>query len=454
MIIWNFKQRGRRITFRLICSIKKSALFQGSMKQFRGACGSAMAGHAFYFSIISGVPDFANPFEPSRSVKVKRSIIFIAVLIFLATLGGGLWYFQFVVKPGMLKSFILAAPPPPASVAVATARIETWARRLPAIGTLRAVQEIDIAPEIGGVIVSVRVESGQDVEKGAPLFEIDNSVEQADLKNNLAVLKNAGLVLERQRQLIQGGNTAKANYDAAEAARDSAAAAVERVRAIIAQKMLAAPFAGRVGIRKLDLGQYVSPGTGLITLQQLDPIYVDFPVPEKSLGVLKAGQVIDVEVDAYPGQIFRGVVKTVDARVAQESRNVLVRGQLDNPKKQLWPGMFANVNVIAGTPVNVVTLPRTAIAYSLYGDSVFVVKPVPPDTGGAQAAPANGDAALKIERRAVRTGEIREDSVAIIDGVEPGETIVAEGQLKLQSGARVRIDPAARLDAPAVRPKE
>jgi len=385
---------------------------------------------------------------------MKRSIIFIVVLLSLIALGGGLGYFQFVVKPGMIKSFILAAPPPPASVAVAAPRIETWAPHLPAIGTLRAVQEVNIAPEIGGVIVSVRVKSGQDVEKDAPLFEIDNSVEQADLKNNLAVLKNAGLVLERQRQLIQGGNTAKSNFDAAEAARDSAAAAVERVRAIIDQKILTAPFAGRLGIRKLDLGQYVSPGTSLITLQQLDPIYVDFPVPEKSLGVLKPGQEIDAEVDAYPGQIFRGVIETIDARVAQDSRNILVRGQLDNKKKQLWPGMFANVNVIAGTPAKVVTLPRTAIAYSLYADSVFVVKPVLSDAGGVQAAPVNEDAALKVERRAVRTGEIREDRVVIIDGVEPGETIVAQGQLKLQSGERVRIDPAARLDAPAVRPRE
>ena len=144
------------------------------------------------------------------SVKVKRSIIFIVVLAFLAAVGGGLVYFEFVVKPGMIKAFISAAAPPPASVAVTAPQVETWAPRLPAIGTLRAVQEIDIAPQIGGAVVSVRVESGQDVEKGAPLFEIDNSVEQADLKNNLAVLKNAGLVLERQRQLIQGGNTAKA----------------------------------------------------------------------------------------------------------------------------------------------------------------------------------------------------------------------------------------------------
>ncbi len=178
----------------------------------------------------------------------------------LVTLAGGLGYFHFVVKPRMIKRFILEAPPPPASVAVAVAKVETWAPRLPAIGTFRAVQEIDIAPQIGGAVVAVRVESGQDDEKGAPLFEIDNSVEQADLKNNLAVLKNAELALERQRQLIQRGNAAKANFDTAEAVRDSAAAAVERVRAMIARKTLTAPFAGRVGIRKLDLGQYVSPG--------------------------------------------------------------------------------------------------------------------------------------------------------------------------------------------------
>ena len=385
---------------------------------------------------------------------MKRSIIFIGVLIFLAALSVGLGYFQFVVKPGMIKSFILAAAPPPTSVAVATARSETWTPRLPAIGSLRAVQEIEIAPQIGGAIVAVRVESGQDVEKGAPLFEIDNSVEQADLKNNLAVLKNADFALGRQRQLIQGGNTAKANFDSAEAARDSAAAAVERVRAIIAQKMLTAPFAGRVGIRKLDLGQYVSPGTGLISLQQLDPIFVDFPVPEKSLGLLKAGLPIELEVDAYPGQIFHGVIKTVDARVAQESRNVTVRGQLDNAKKQLRPGMFANVNVLAGEPLKVVTLPRTAITYSLYGDSVFVVKPLPPESGAAQAAPAKEEAVMIIERRPVRVGDVREDRVAILEGVDAGEVVVAEGQLKLQAGARVRIDSAAHLEPQAVRPKE
>jgi membrane fusion protein (multidrug efflux system) len=383
---------------------------------------------------------------------MKRGIVFIAVLAFFLILGGGLGYFQFVLKPDLLKQFMV--PPPPPSVAVTAATVEIWPPRLPAIGTFRAFQEVNIAPQIGGVITAVRVESGQDVAKGALLFEIDNSVEQADLKNNLAVLKNAELALERQRRLIQRGNTAEAKVDSAEAERDSAAAAVERVRAVITQKMLTAPFSGRLGIRKLDLGQYVSPGTTLITLQQLDPIFVDFPIPEKSLDVLKPGQVIEVEVDAYPRQIFGGEVKTIDARVANDSRNIWVRGQFANKNLQLLPGMFANVNVIAGQDQKVVTLPRTAVTYSLYGESVFVVLPDSPGPAAAQAAQGSAGRILKVERRPVRTGPSHEDRVAIVEGIDPGALVVSEGQLKLQSGARVSIDPSARLEPPAARPKE
>ena len=385
---------------------------------------------------------------------MKRSIIFVAVLLLLVALGGGLGYFQFIVKPQMIKQFIAQAAPPPATVAVSPAIEETWTPRLPAIGSFRAVQGIDVAPQVGGSLVAVKVELGQDVAKGTPLFEIDNFVEQADLKNNLAVLKNADLALQRQRELTNTGNTTKANFNSAEAARNSAAAAVEKVRAIIAQKQLAAPFPGRLGIRKIDLGQYVSPGTSLITLQQLDPIYVDFPVPEKSLDLLKAGQTIEVTVDAYPGKSFRGVISTIDARISADSRNVLVRGQFDNKEKQLLPGMFANVNVNAGAAQKVVTVPAHRVNYSLYGDNVFVVVPAEPPSGGAQAATLGGDVPLKIERRFVHTGEIREDRIAILDGVKAGEKVVTEGQLKLQQNARVRIDPNAELTPAAVRPKE
>jgi membrane fusion protein (multidrug efflux system) len=386
--------------------------------------------------------------------KVKRSIVLIIAVLLFAALSGGLGYLQFVVKPQLIKSFIAAAGSAPVSVAVTEAVTETWAQRLPAIGTFRAVQGIDVAPQIGGRVVAVKVQSGDDVEKGTVLFEIDHSVEEADLKNYLATLKNANLALERQQKLTLSGNTAKANLDSAEAARDTALASVERVRATIAQKMLAAPFSGRLGIRKIDLGQYVSPGTSLITLQQLDPIYVDFPIPEKSLALLKDGQTIEVEVDAYPGRIFRGRIVTIDARIALDSRNVWVRGELENHAKELLPGMFANVNVIAGEPVTTVTLPRTAVNYSLYGDNVYVVVPAAPsDSGSAQAAPLT-DVPQQVERRFVRLGDIRGDRVAILEGVKAGEMVVTEGQLKLQAGTKVRIDPNAGLEPPPVRPKE
>ncbi len=296
--------------------------------------------------------------------------------------------------------------------------------------------------------------SGQDVAAGAALFDIDTSVEEADLKNNLATLKNAQLVLDRQRQLTLSGNTTKANVDSAEAARDTAAASVERVRALIAQKKIVAPFAGRLGIRKVDLGQYVSPGTSLITLQELDLLFVDFPVPEQALAELKPEQTVEVMVDTFPGRIFRGKVETIDARVDQNTRNVLVRAIFENKDRDLRPGMFANVAVIAGAPMPVVTLPRTAVTYSLYGDAVFVVVPVEPETGGAQARPIVGDIPYKVERRFVRTGDTREDRVVISSGVKAGELVVSEGQLKLQAGARVRIDRKAGLVPPPVLPKE
>jgi membrane fusion protein (multidrug efflux system) len=385
-------------------------------------------------------------------LTLKRSISFVVVFLILAGLSAGLGYFQFVVKPQMIKQLISQTPPAPPTVAVVEARAENWTPRWPAIGSFRAVQGVDIASQIGGALVAVKAQSGADVEKGTPLFEIDNFVEQADLKNYLAVLKNADLALERQRQLSATGNTAKANFDSAEAARDSAAAQVERIRAIIAQKNIAAPFAGRLGLRKMDLGQYVSPGTSLITLQQLDPIYVDFPVPEKWLDILKPGQAVDVRVDSFPGKTFSGRIATIDARVSADSRNVLVRGEFDNKDKQLLPGMFANVNVNAGQAENVVTVPRTAITYSLYGDSVFVVVPAEPAGAGAQAA--TSDVPLKAERRFVRIGEMRDDRVAILDGVKTGERVVSEGQLKLTPDARVRIDPNAKLTPPAIRPKE
>ncbi len=383
---------------------------------------------------------------------MKRAVALTIVFLVLAGLAGGLAFFQFSVKPQMIKGFIAAAPRPVPAVAVADVRTETWQARIAAIGTFRAVQGIDIAPQVGGVVRSIQIESGQDVTKGQLLVQIDDSVEQADLKSNLATLKNAELALERQRQLVTGGSTATANVDSALAARDSAAAAADRTRALIAQKALIAPFAGRLGLRRIDMGQYVSPGTSIITLQQLDPIDVDFPVPEQDIGRVSVGQAIEIAVDAFPGKIFAGKVTSIDARVSIEARTIVLRAQVGNPERELRPGMFANVSVLVGTGRDLVTVPRTGVSYSLYGDTVYVVKPAPVDAGAAQAAPA--EQALIVERRVVKTGDTRGDRVAISSGLAAGDTIVTEGQLKLQPNARVRIDANAGLKAPQNLPRQ
>ena len=386
--------------------------------------------------------------------RILKTFVFAAVLVCLVALSGGMYYFHFFVKPDLIKGFIAAAAPPPTTVAAIVAKDAKWVPGLFAIGSARAIQGIDVASQLGGIVTEIHIGSGQDVAKDAPLFDLDTSVERADLKSYIATLTNADISLQRQKMLMPGGNTSKASLDAAQAARDQAAAAVERVKATIAQKTLVAPFAGRLGIRKVDVGQYGSPGMSLITLQQLDPIYVDFPIPEQSLDLLKEGEPVEVKVDSRPGQVFRGQVHIIDARVASESRSVLVRAIFKNADKKLLPGMFANVEVIAGEARDVVVVPRTAVSFSLYGDSVYVLTPkLDAPAGGAQAAPAAAKVFV-VTRRFVRTGETKNDQVAIIDGVKGGERLVAEGQIKLQNGASVVIDPDARLAPPGDRPKE
>jgi membrane fusion protein (multidrug efflux system) len=376
----------------------------------------------------------------------RRSVLIVVVFSVLAFLTVGLAVLQFVVKPQMIKGFITKAPPPVATVAVAEPRREEWTPRIPAIGTIRAVQGIDVAPQIGGVIRAFHFDSGQDVEKGRLLIQLDDAVEQADLKANLATLRNAELALERQSQLITGGSTTRSTLDATQAQRDAAAAAVERSRALIAQKAISAPFSGRIGLRRGDIGQYVSPGTAITTLQQLDPVFVDFPVPEQNIADLKIGLNVEVTIDALGDRVFNGVIVSLDARVSPETRNLLVRAQIDNEDKSLRPGMFANVAVMASKSAEVFTLPRTAVTFSLYGDSVYVVKPQEAQPGSAQAS--TNDRVMVVERKPVRVGETRGSRMAILSGINAEDQVVTEGQLKLMNGARVRVDNTLALPTP------
>jgi membrane fusion protein, multidrug efflux system len=384
-------------------------------------------------------------------LRSRRPVVFLVALAFLVALIGGVAYFQFAVKPNIIKGAISAAfAPKPTTVSAEAATIEKWTPQLAAIGTLRAFEGVIIAPQAAGVVTAKHFESGDDVEAGALLINIDDSVERADLANGLAQLRNAEATLTRQKLLVLQGNTPQATVDAAIAARDSAEATVERTRAVIAQKAIRAPFPGRLGLRNVDLGQYVPVGMAMVSLQRLDPIYADFSVPEDALSSLAPGQEASMTVDAFPGRAFNGKVEAIDARVNAESRNVIARAEFANPDRRLLPGMFANVTVTTGAGADVLTLPRTAIVYSLYGDSVFVVKPAPQKAGEAAAATQGpgGDNGFIVERRFVRVGPVRGERVAIEEGIKPGERVVTSGQVKLQANTPVILDETIALPPP------
>ncbi|MEZ5668242.1 MAG: efflux RND transporter periplasmic adaptor subunit [Alphaproteobacteria bacterium] len=387
---------------------------------------------------------------------VKRTLIFIVVLVVLVGVIGGFGYFQFVVKPQLIREVIAGSPRPPTTVAAQPATLESWLPQLRAVGSLIAVQGIEVAPEVSGIVTAVHFQSGDEVVSGAPLFDLDDSTNQADLQSALATLRQMELEQERQRTLLAQRNTSQANFDRSLADRDTADAAVQRVQAVIAQKSVVAPFDGRLGLRQLDVGEFVAAGTPVVTLQQLDPIHLDFSVPEQAIPNIAVGQAVEVAVEAYPDRAFAGTVQAINARVDQATRNIQVRAELANPDRQLLPGMFATVRVVIGEAQPVVTVTETAITYSLYGDSVFVVVAAP-SAEGAQAAgptPENATTALAVERRFVTVGETRGTRTSVVAGLAAGEIVVSEGQIKLWNGAPVVVDNQNALAEPAALPRE
>jgi membrane fusion protein, multidrug efflux system len=388
------------------------------------------------------------------------TIRFIVTGALAAIFVGGLAWFNFGFKPNLIKTIISSQVPPPATVTSEPARTEKWVEQLTSIGTLFSSHGVDVTSQVAGIVTEVRAESGADVDQGAPLVQLDIAVEEADLASAKAVLAEAEVAFQRQSDLIAKKVTSEANLDTARSKRDTALAAVNKIDAVIAQKTIKVPVSGRLGIRKVERGQYVSPGMTLVTVQALDPMRVDFPMPEQAIGKLRAGQRVEIAVDAYPGKVFKGTIESLDARVAQDTRTLLVRGSLPNPQRQLLPGMFANVTVLVGEARPVVTVPRTAVTYSLYGDSLYVVKAAEPTdkdkgtAGQAAASAPGGERKLVAERRFVKTGQARDDRVAIVSGIQAGDEIVTTGQLKLNPGATIRLDNAQPLVRPEERPKQ
>ena len=272
---------------------------------------------------------------------VKRFLIAAMIVgLFL----GGVGYFNLVFKPKMIGEFMKKMVPPPATVTAEAARTESWTDRVRAIGTLVAIEGVDVAPQLGGMVTEYYFESGHDVARGDKLVKLDTSVEEADLADNKATLAQTLLDYERQAKLVETGAVSQAVLDQTIAKRNSAAAAVQKMEATIAQKTIIAPFAGRLGLRHVEKGQYVEPGHALVWLQSLDPVWVDFPVPEGDIGKFKLGSAVELAADAYPGQDVQGRGRGVrrQARLRIRAR-LMVRARVPNSDRKLMPGMFANV---------------------------------------------------------------------------------------------------------------
>ena len=343
---------------------------------------------------------------------------------------------------------MFSAPQPAISVSAAVAEEKAWQSRLPAIGTLKAFQGVDLTSEVQGTVKEVLFQSGEKVTLGQPLLQLDSDVERAILSTAEAVRALARVEYERGKKIAGKQAISKSEFDRLNAELLKAEASVSQLKAELDKKRILAPFAGTIGIRQVDNGDYLSPGTAFATLQDLSRLYVDFFLPEQAVPQLAIGQQVRVGVAAYPGELFSGEIVALNPKVEETTRNLQVRAMLPNPDNKLLPGMFANLEVLLPGEKSQVVVPETAITYTLYGNSVYVIGERKDDKGQV-VKDDKGQAQLVVERRFVETGERRDGVVLILKGLKPGERVVTAGQLKLDNGAHVAIvdDQALTQDA-------
>ncbi len=387
---------------------------------------------------------------PRRRVKKRTYVIVITAVVLVLGLLGAMNY---VIKPqiiaGVVKQ-IQAQPPVPVTTAIAQA--EKWQGELPAIGTIEAQRGVTLAPQVAGRVDAILFESGKWVKAGETILKLDDSTERAQLQAATADLRLKELNLIRARELAERGNMAQANLDTAIAQRDQAAAQVELIRAQINQKTIVAPFAGRLGIRQVNLGQYLAAGAAIVTLQSVDPIFVNFTLPEREIPRLKVGQEVSLTIEGRKDRVFTGKITSLDAKVDEATRNLLIQATVENKDGALVPGVFARLTVKLTEERDVVTVPETAVTFSLYGDSVYVVVERK-DKDGKAVMGNDGKPQLTHERRFVRVGERRDGQAGLSEGVKPGERVVTSGQTRLYPGGAVVIDERRVLVPPKERPK-
>lgn len=352
----------------------------------------------------------------------KRMIIMLGIVVVLF---GGIFGFKAFVDRMIAEAFDTMEPEP-ATVTTSTARTAEWVPRGEAVGTFRAVSGADLAAEVGGTVREIHFTNGDSVEQGQLLVTLDTETDRAELDQLEAARRLAELELERHQRLFRQDSVSRSELERVESEADQARAAAAAQEARIQLKTIRAPFDGRVGIRQVNVGQYIAAGTTVVNLQSLDPIYLDFTLPQRQLPLIENGARLQASVDAYPDEIFDGEINAVEPRLRESSRTVLVQATLSNTDERLRPGMFGRVNLDLGAPETVVVVPQSAIRFSTYGNSVFVVEGQGEDR--------------KVVQRFVQTGRTRGDLIAVTDGLDPGEEVASSGLLKLQNQARIRID--------------
>jgi membrane fusion protein, multidrug efflux system len=376
---------------------------------------------------------------PASARPVRSKLWFAIVAVLLALLVGGLWGFN-AFRDHMIAQFFATNRPAPIVVSIAEVKSEVLPHLLTGIGDVVAVHQVDVTTDVSGRVTKIMFEPGTHVKAGEPLVQLFDDPDRGDLASYQAQARGAQLALERAKALAIREYGPQATVDQTQATYDQALAGIAKMNAIISQKLIRAPFDGELGVRHVEVGQFLSTGAQIVTLTDLSQVYVNFTATEKDRALLNTGQTVRVVVDAYPGRTFEGKITTIEPQISTDTRNVRVQATLDNRDHALKPGMFATTTVVLPPLAPVLTAPETAADFTLYGDSVFLIK---------QEKGADGKTKLIAERTFVKTGQRISGRVVIAGAVKPGDKIVAVGQLKLQGGAEVAISPDPPPPIPA-----
>ena len=376
-------------------------------------------------------------------LRRRMTVMLVGVFILLGLIFG---FNQ--LKTFMFNQFMAGMGIPPATVTTTVIERQEWQPRMNSVGNVRAFRGVDLSTEVGGLVVKVPVKSGMDVKEGSLLIKLNDSADVAQLNSLKAMADLAKVINERDKAQLAIQAISKNVYDTSTADMKAKQAQVEQQIALIAKKNLKAPFSGRVGIVTINPGQYVNPGDKLLTLQTIDPIFVDFTLPQSSAGIIEVGQTIELQTDAFKETPFVGKITAVSPKVELNTRNIQIEAQISNPDKKLLPGMFANVNINLGDKVELLTLPQTAVTYNPYGSTVFIAKKT-------NRLDKKGVPVLEAQQVFVTTGPTRGDQVAILKGLEPGMTVVTSGQLKLKNGTPLIVNNSVLpANSPDPKPQE